>query len=101
MLNHELGCAHASLCGPAVLDSLCGSHPTLVSLIGRREPFAPVYRMALSACCVLSAAWLADEPAALAGLDDGSLRLLALTTGRVDGYSAALVKPESGAPVCN
>ena len=57
----------------------------------------PVYRIALAAYCVLTALWLPDGAAALVGADDGSLRLVHLTTGAVQGYYSALVKGESGA----
>ena len=57
----------------------------------------PVYRIALSLYCILAALWLPGESAALLGSDDGSLRRLALTTGRADGFTNSVVKPESGA----
>lgn len=56
-----------------------------------------LYRVALSACCVLAAVWLhSGESAAIAAMDDGSLRLLSLTTGHVYGYSTGIVQPKAG-----
>ncbi len=57
----------------------------------------PVYRIALASNCAMTAQWLPDGSAALMGFDDGSLRVVFLTTGTVQGYSTAVVKPESGA----
>ena len=66
-----------------------------------RDPFVPVYRIALAAYCVLTALWLPDGDAALVGADDGSLRLVHLATGVVQGYYSALVKSESGAKLAH
>ena len=57
----------------------------------------PLYRIALASNCAMTALWLPDGEAALMGFDDGSLRIVFLTTGAVQGYSTNLVKAESGA----
>lgn len=57
----------------------------------------PVYRINVSLYCILAAIWLPGEPAALLGLDDGSVRRLALTTGRGDSVTTCIVQPDSSA----
>lgn len=59
----------------------------------------PVYRIAVSLYCILAALWLPGEPSTLMGLDDGSVRRLALTTGRAEGNTTSIVQPLSGAAV--
>ena len=56
-----------------------------------------VYRIKVSLYCILAALWLPGDPAALLGMDDGSLRRLALTTGRAEGCTTSIVQPVSGA----
>ena len=56
-----------------------------------------VYRVGITVYCALAALWLhVAESAAVVAMDDGSLRLLALTTGQVDGYSTSIVQPQPG-----